>query len=139
MAGAELWYPSLVRTLLLVLTLFFLASPSQADEWTGTDKTIHFGVSAAFSATGYAVSAPLFDNRWAPLLIGTGVSIGLGATKELYDLSGRGDPSWKDFTWDVLGAVTGALLAWSIDCLVRGVSNRHPAFDSPSALVPPAR
>lgn len=35
--------------------------------------------------------------------------------KELWDLSGHGSPSWKDFTWDVIGVATGLLLSWLVD------------------------
>ena len=26
-----------------------------------------------------------------------------------------GDPSWRDFTWDVVGTTTGVLVGWLID------------------------
>ncbi|EIP4374663.1 hypothetical protein LRV76_005075, partial [Escherichia coli] len=35
-------------------------------------------------------------------------SVGLGASKELWDSRPEGSGwSWKDFTWDVAGATTG--------------------------------
>ena len=48
--------------------------------------------------------------------------------KELADLGGYGDPSWKDLAWDGLGMVTGLAVAWGLDLLIRGVSAEHPLF-----------
>jgi len=42
----------------------------------------------------------------------------LGGGKELWDLTGHGDPSWRDFTWDVLGTAVGVALAASVDALL---------------------
>jgi putative lipoprotein len=55
------------------------------------------------------------------------VTLGLGAgiAKELVDLGGAGDPSWRDLTWDVLGTVTGVLVASAIDWVIR--RTRAPA------------
>jgi len=101
------------------------------DPWFGRDKALHASVSAAIAGATYAVSAPLFDARYPPLLLGAGVSIAAGAVKELHDLAGYGDPSWKDFTWDVIGTAGGLAIAWGIDLLVRGVSSRHPLVSAP--------
>ena len=97
-----------------------VASADEADRWFGPDKGIHFGASAAISAATYGVSAPHFDVRYAPLLIGAGVGIAAGVSKEVWDAGGYGTPSWKDFAWDALGVATGLVIAWSIDVLVRG-------------------
>ena len=39
----------------------------------------------------------------------------MGVAKELWDLSGHGDASWRDLTWDAVGTVTGLALAAAID------------------------
>lgn len=118
-------------SLALVITC---AHPARADEWWGRDKALHFGFSAAIAAGGYGLSAPFFEARYPPLLLGAGLSLAAGAAKELADLAGAGDPSWKDFTWDVLGAASGLLLAWSLDLAIRGVSSEHPAFGKPEGV-----
>jgi putative lipoprotein len=92
----------------------------RADDWLGPDKALHFGVSAGLSAGAYAASALAFEDRAPRLAIGVGFGVVAGAGKELYDAAGHGDPSWRDFSWDVLGAVTGAAIAWLIDELVSG-------------------
>jgi len=98
------------------------------DEWFGVDKALHFGVSAALGGGGYAASAPLVREPWQRAAIGAGFSLTLGAGKELYDLSGHGDPSWKDFTWDVIGTAFGVGIALLVDAAIRSSSpDRGPA------------
>jgi hypothetical protein len=41
--------------------------------------------------------------------------MGAGVAKELWDLSGRGDPSWKDLAWDGVGTAAGLVTAWCFD------------------------
>lgn len=122
--------------LLLVAGAVLIPCPARAadpDPWLGSDKALHFGISAALSGGIYAVSATQFESRTPPLLIGAGATLAIGAGKELADLAGAGDPSWKDFAWDAIGTVVGLGVAYSIDLLARGVSDRHPALGSPRA------
>ncbi len=124
-----------LASLALGLTLL-VSAPARAepvDDWWGHDKALHFGVSTALSASTYAVSASFFDARYPPLLLGAGLSLTLGAGKELADLAGFGTPSWKDFAWDVIGTTAGLVLAYGLDLLFFGVSERHPALGYPSA------
>jgi len=109
------------------------AQSADPDPWFAKDKALHFGISAGIASVVYAGSATQFDARWPSLVIGGSVTIAIGAGKELWDLSGHGDPSWRDFTWDVIGTVVGLGLAWGIDLLVRGVGDRHPLFAAPRA------
>lgn len=103
------------------LTLILLASTAQAsdaDPWFGRDKALHFGLSAALSISGYAASSIWLDARTERAASGGTFSLSLGAAKELWDLSGHGDPSWRDFTWDVLGTGVGLALAVVGDTLL---------------------
>ena len=105
------------------------AARADDDPWISRDKAFHFDVSAGIAAAAYGASAAwLVDARWKSLAIGGGVAIGAGAAKELLDLAGLGDPSWKDFTWDCVGTVAGLALAWGIDLALGGVSHTHPAL-----------
>jgi len=109
------------------------ASPARADDpWTGKDKTLHFAVSGGIAAAAYTGGAVLFDARRDALIFGGAVALAAGIGKELADLAGAGDPSWKDLTWDVMGTVTGLAIAWSVDLLVRGVGDHRPLFVAPS-------
>lgn len=93
-----------------------LEVPSR-DDWFGQDKALHFGVSAALAGAGYAGGALLFEEPRARWLTGSGVALGAGVAKELYD-AGRGSFfSVKDLTWDVLGTATGLALSWTVDRL----------------------
>jgi len=94
------------------------AAASAADPWFGPDKALHFSVSLGLAAGGYAVASPWLDRRSERALAGGAFSLTLGASKELWDLAGHGDPSWRDFTWDVLGTAAGVALALGIDALV---------------------
>jgi putative lipoprotein len=110
------------------------ARADDPDPWVSRDKALHFDVSAGIAAVGYGVSAGwLVDARWKALAIGGGLSLAAGATKELIDATGAfgGDPSWKDFTWDVIGAVAGLAIAWGVDLLLGGVDQARPALGSP--------
>lgn len=109
-----------------VVLLLATANSARADDWFGPDKALHFGISVGISAGSYGVASLFVDSRVGRLAIGGAVGIGAGAGKELYDLWGHGDPSWRDFTWDLLGVATGLGLAWLIDELVAG-SDGAPA------------
>jgi putative lipoprotein len=105
----------------LALMLALAARPAAAsdpDPWFGPDKALHFGVSAGLAAGGYAALSPWLESRSERALGGAAFSLTLGAGKELWDLTGRGDPSWRDFTWDVLGTAVGVALALGVDALV---------------------
>jgi putative lipoprotein len=116
-------------TSVALLTASGAARASDPDPWFARDKALHFDVSAGIAAAAYGVSAGwLVDARWKSLAIGGGVAVGAGAAKELLDLAGLGDPSWKDFTWDVIGTVAGLAIAWGIDLALGGVSHARPAL-----------
>jgi putative lipoprotein len=88
---------------------------ADADPWLGPDKALHFGVSAGLATGGYALTALWSDHRGVRAAVGGAVAVTAGAAKELYDLGGGGSPSWKDFTWDLLGAATGVGISYVVD------------------------
>lgn len=108
-----------------------LAAGPDPDPWFGRDKALHFGASATIAGSGYAIGAPLFDCRGHALILGASLAAGAGITKELLDLTGLGDPSWRDLAWDGIGTVAGLAFAWGIDLLVQGVSAEHPLLLAP--------
>ena len=117
------------------------AHGADSDPWISRDKAFHFDVSAGIAAVGYGISAAwIVDARWKALAIGGGVALVAGAGKEVFDATGLlgGDPSWKDFAWDVMGTVAGLAIAWSVDLLLGGVDNAHPALGSPRPVMAPA-
>jgi putative lipoprotein len=106
------------------------------DPWLSRDKAFHFDVSAGIAAVGYAASAAwLVNARWKALAFGGALAMAAGAGKEIVDATGvfGGDASWKDFTWDAIGAVAGLAIAWSVDLLLGGVDGARPALGAPRA------
>ncbi len=100
---------------LLVLTRAGAARAEDPDPWWGRDKALHFGVSVALAAGSYGASSLVLDQRWQRAATAGGFTITVGAAKEGWDAMGHGDPSWKDFTWDVAGAAVGTGLALLVD------------------------
>jgi len=108
---------SAFRKLLIILTVVFAAGPSLAggnnsDNWFGKDKIQHFGYSAFLSGGSFIVANRHFDNEENDSgAIGIGIAVSLGAAKEAIDYRRPGQTSsYKDFIWDVAGALAGALL-----------------------------
>lgn len=122
----------------LPLALLALATPSLAhaddpDPWFARDKALHFVAGGTLAAGGYGLGAALFRERAPAFALGAGVGIGASAAKEAWDLTGRGDPSWRDFTWGAIGTVAGLALAWGIDVAVHG-GKPPPLFASGAAI-----
>lgn len=113
-----------MATTLLLATFLAIATskqapadtlPSDSDRWFAYDKALHFGFSAGLAAGGYTVGACISEKQRTRLAIGAGIALLAGISKELWDLSGHGDPSWKDLFWDVMGTGTGLAISWTID------------------------
>ena len=92
-----------------------LPADAEPDGWWTADKALHFSACFMFAGDGYATASVLSKQERYRLLAGFGVAFAAGAAKEVYDTSGGGDASWRDLTWDVLGAATGAAISWLID------------------------
>lgn len=106
---------------LLALSLAARTARAQdADPWFGADKALHFDASFVIGSGGYAASALLFEARTPRVISGAALSLAAGVGKELVDLTGLGDPSWRDLTWDLLGAAVGVTLSWLIDTVIAG-------------------
>lgn len=105
----------LIVCVCVTLLTAFPATAQEVDPWFGQDKTLHFGASAALATGGYGGSIWVLEEPWQRATAGATVSLTLGTAKELYDLAGYGQPSWRDMTWNVVGAVTGVGLCWLID------------------------
>jgi putative lipoprotein len=122
---------------MLWLTLAAASPAAAQDDWLGRDKALHFGISAALSASAYGVSAIWLEPPAHRTLVGASTALVAGAAKEIWDAAGHGDPSGKDFTWDLVGAVTGAGLALAVDLVLRRVRRGRNAAQ-PAVLAPPA-
>jgi putative lipoprotein len=104
-----------------IVALLTILSPAaartqEADEWFARDKALHFGVSAGVTMVVYAgVSLKTDHHQRTSRLAAATFGLGVGVGKEVYDAFGPGDASWKDLTWDVIGVVTGVLVATAIE------------------------
>lgn len=114
------------------MTRLARAADPDPDPWLGKDKALHFSVSAVIAAGSYAAGTAIFDARGHALVAAGGLTLAVGAGKELLDLAGYGDPSWRDFAADVAGTIVGLAVAWSLDLLVRGIDDRsQPILSTP--------
>lgn len=102
------------------------AQTADADPWWGQDKALHFSASASLAVVGYAGTSMGTDSRPARAAGGAALAVGAGVAKELWDLDGHGDASWKDLSWDLIGAATGVLFSFAVDWSI------HRLFEPPA-------
>ncbi|HEX2657419.1 MAG TPA: hypothetical protein VHU40_04075 [Polyangia bacterium] len=110
-----------MRRALAVAVLLGLSPPALAadpDPWFGRDKALHFGATGSLALVGYGGAALKTPEPWTRVAAGATLGLGVGIAKELYDLTGAGDPSWRDLTWDVVGTATGVLVARAVDYVI---------------------
>ena len=97
------------------------------DPWFGRDKALHFAASASIAVVAYGGTALVTDDRPTRAVVSASVALGAGILKELWDLSGHGDASWRDLTWDVVGTTTGVLTAYALDWAIGRLRGHAPA------------
>lgn len=105
---------------------------SAEDRWLAVDKGNHLALSVLFAAGGYGASTLVVSEPWQRAALGGGFTFMLGVAKELYDATGRGEPSLRDLTWDLIGCVLGAGVAWLLDHTLRA-----PEAEAPLSRAPP--
>jgi putative lipoprotein len=105
---------------LTALSAAHTARADDSDPWWGKDKALHFGISIGIAAGSYGAASLVFDRRAERAATAGAVTISVGAAKEGWDAMGHGDPSFKDFTWDVAGAAVGTGLAFLLDLALSG-------------------
>lgn len=115
---------TIIAITLLVVGFTSPAMAADRDPWFGRDKALHFSASTALAMGGYGASALKTPDPLTRAAVGVTVGLGAGIAKELLDLTGTGDPSWRDLTWDVVGTATGVLVASAIDYLIHRASRR---------------
>ena len=100
---------------LLLMASEARAQQQDADPWFGHDKALHFAASASIAVVSYAGASLATDDRPTRIAASFTIALGAGVLKEAWDLTGHGDASWRDLTWDVVGTTTGVLIAYAVD------------------------
>lgn len=95
------WVSKVVGGLCVVGAAGFPSVTQAQDSWTSMDKANHFAYSAVMSSVAVKSHGSV---------VGVALALVPGVFKELSDLGGSGTPSMRDMTWNVIGAVTGAVL-----------------------------
>lgn len=88
------------------------------DPWFARDKYLHGSVSAALAIGSYTATSFATPDIELRLGLGAGFALSAGIAKELWDLQGHGDASWRDVSWDVMGTASGLLVSWLVDTYV---------------------
>lgn len=114
---------AVVLCLLCGATTAHAQAAGSGDSWWGRDKALHFSFSAAISVGSYALAIPIWEDPVPRAVFAASLGLGAGVAKELYDLAGYGDPSYRDLAWDVLGVTLGTFLSLLIDLCLRDDSS----------------
>jgi len=126
--------PGPVAALIVGCLLGIAPAPASADDdWLGADKGMHYGASLIITAGGHGLSALVLEEPWQRAVVGASLGMTAGIAKELHDLAGHGDPSWKDIAWDVAGVASGVGLALLVEALL-AEDDPAPARAAPAAL-----
>jgi uncharacterized protein YfiM (DUF2279 family) len=121
MAAHRLLGPAFRWSLCLALAVPLLsakvgvAEPQPTDRWWARDKAIHGSVSAMLAGDGYAVASASTESPALRAVCGSAFALSLGLAKEFSDQARGRVFSWRDLTWDALGAATGTTVALLID------------------------
>ena len=98
-----------IVVLSIAFNLFFAQAAVARESWFGTDKIKHFFMSAFATSVSYSALQAAGADRKTAMAGAVAASIGLGITRELYNLRTTKMFSYKDLTWDAIG--TGAAAA----------------------------
>jgi putative lipoprotein len=121
-----------LRGTALALIFALSAHAAEPDSWFGNDKALHFGFSGALAIGGYGAATAFSESSSVRLGYGASVALLAGVGKELWDASGHGTPSLRDFTWDLVGIAVGLAICWALDEWLFGVKRIAGAGESPA-------
>ena len=88
---------------------------ADGDRWFARDKAKHVAASAIIQLAAFFAFRSAPARQSVAIVRASAVTLSIGAGKELWDRSGHGDASWKDFTWDGIGILAGSGLAVAVD------------------------
>lgn len=95
---------------LVALALGGQPANTYPDRWFAPDKVEHFVMSAFIQSVAYSAFRQTGMQHRGSLVGASAVTLSVGAGKELWDATGRGDPSLKDLTADIAGGAAASVL-----------------------------
>ena len=101
-------------------------APQRGRSLVGARQAAALFGAGSLAVIGYANASMLTESRPARAAAGGALAVGAGVAKELWDLDGHGDASWRDLTWDLIGAATGVLLSLGVDWAVHRMFHPPP-------------
>jgi len=97
--------------LCLAVNIIYAQTAVARDSWFGIDKIKHFFISAFIESVSYSALQAARVKRRPALTGAIGVSAALGVARELHDRRTPGNRfSYRDLTWDALGAAAAATM-----------------------------
>jgi putative lipoprotein len=82
----------------------------ERDSWFGVDKIKHFFMSAFIESMTFSGLQAAGANRNAAFAGAISATAALGVAKEMHDKKTKGVFSFRDLTWDGLGATAGLVM-----------------------------
>jgi uncharacterized protein YfiM (DUF2279 family) len=126
-AGFQSLFCCMLGVGLLWLAFFPRQAQAADDAWWGKDKRKHLLLSSGAAFAGYLWLGSMELEPAFRIGLTTLTVLGAGALKEAWDTGGRGQASWKDMAWNVVGNAVGLLLAWVVErWLWPGRQKQHP-------------
>lgn len=107
------WLAAVVLAMLLKMSGYSQVQFTHFKDLDSFSK--HRVVSTGMAWTGTILAYKKTDKIWKGALIGFGCSMAIGTGKELYDMTGRGVPSWSDMGGNLMGSLVGTV-AGSMCC-----------------------
>ena len=97
--------------LCLAVNVIYAQTAVTRDSWFGIDKIKHFFISAFIESVSYSALQAAKVNRRPALAGAIGVTAAFGVARELHDRRTPGNRfSYRDLTWDAIGAGAGVVL-----------------------------
>ena len=102
---------SQIAGLCLAVNIIYAQTAVARDSWFGIDKIKHFFISAFIESVSYSALQAARVNHRTALTGAIGVTASFGVARELHDKRKPGNRfSYRDLTWDTIGAGAGVVL-----------------------------
>lgn len=114
--------------IIVIVIIFFFASCNRIESQIRKDYLNHLMIGTAL---GFGTSViTINQSAWKSFAWSTGTVIVISGGKELWDMTGKGEPEWQDVAYSVAGSMIGWGLVRSV-FYIAGTNDRkrkHLAF-----------